>query len=476
MSATSATSAPATTPRKRTFALFYAGEFIAITGMEIALFAIWLYIIRQYGVPVWLQIATVLWYLPFIIASPFAGSLVDRWGARRSMVVACIAGSLNFMAIALFTTVGASLVGPVLFVCAMYFAVVLKIFHLSAFDAAIPFLVPKRNLAKANGVRLVVTVCASILGFAVAEPLLDALSVYGVVAMGCLCYAFALLTLRNVSIKRPDRAAADTAAGSLLKSLLTEFGWAWRYVTARPGLASLLGFVALIHVGLSSCEVLWRRMASSFASGDEIVLVAVSALAGVIVGTVLMVTLGSVRRLADTILASSMLLAGAIVLGSLRPNTALLAIAAFLLLASGPVLIGSIQTLMQLKVAPGMLGRTAAMRNALSSLPYLAARLTSLLLLLPLVAEKDVHAPWLAAIVGAGPGRGIATSTLVIGLVLAACFLLLYLHSSMRSVEQNFPDVTPHDLASDATQSAGLEGTPTRSGSGVPEQGGQILV
>ncbi len=465
MSATSATLA--TTPGRRTFALFYAGQFIAITGMELALYSIWTYLVFQYGFPVWLQVSTFLWYLPFVIASPFAGSLVDRWGARRSMMVASIAGALNFMTLALFTTVGDSPVAPILFVCTLYFAVILKTFHLAAFDASIPFLVPKRNLGKANGMRMVVTAGAAIVGFAVSGPILDALGLYGVIVMGCLCYAFALLTLRNVSIAKPSRTAVDTAAGSQLKSLLTEFGWAWRYVTTRPGLASLLGVVALATVGLSSCEALWHQMASSFASSDEIVLVAVSAVAGITIGTVLMMTLGSVRRLADTILASSMLLAGEMVLGSLRPNTALLAIASFLLLASGPVLIGSIQTLMQLKVAPGMLGRTAAMRNVLSSLPFMATRIASLLLLVPLVGEKDVDAPWLAAIVGAGPGRGIATTTLVIGLVLATCFLLVYLHSSVRSVEQNFPDVTPHDLASDSPQSALLGGAPARSGSTV---------
>jgi len=459
MSATSAT-----IPGRRTFALFYAGEYIAITGMELTTYAIWGYLISQYGTPLWLQVSVLLWYLPFVIASPFAGSLVDRWGPRRSMIVVCMAGGLNFITLALFTAVGAPPVAPIL---TLYVAVTLKTFHLAAFDASIPFLVPKRSLAKANGMRMVVTGSAAILGFAVSPLLRGALGLYGVIVMACLCYAFALITLMSVSITKPSRTAADTAAGSPLRSLLTEFGWAWRYVTTRRGLVSLLGVLALATVAFSATEALWRQMAPSFASSDEIVLVAMSAFAGIITGTVLMMTLGSVRRLADTILAASMLLAGAMVLGSLRPNTALLAIAAFLFLASGPFLVGSVQTLMQLKVAPGMLGRTAAMRNVLGSLPYMGTRVASLLLLIPLVGAKDVDAPWLAAIVGAGPGRGIAAASLVIGVLLAISFLLIYRRSSLRSVEQNFPDVTPHDLASDSPQTAGLDGTPARGGSTV---------
>lgn len=446
----------ATTPGRRTFALFYAGEFIAITGMELATYSIWTYLASLYGFPVWLQISTFLWYLPFVLVSPFAGALVDRWGARRSMMVASIAGALNFITLALFSTAGTSPLMPVLFVCSLYFAVVLKTFHLTAFDASIPFLVPKQRLAKANGMRMVVTAAAAILGFAVSGPILDTLGLYGVIVMGCVCYAFGLLTLRIVSMAKPIRTAADTAAGPLFKALLVEFGWAWRYLTTRPGLVSLLGFVALAHVGLSACEAFWHEMALSFASRDEIILVAVAAVAGITVGTVLMMVLGSIRRLADSIIASSMLLSGAVVLGSLRPNTVLLAVAAFLLLASGPVLIGSVQTLMQLKVVPGMLGRTAAMRNLLSSLPFMATRITSLVVLLPLVNDKDVDAPWLTAVVGAGNDRGIAAVTLVIGIALVVTFFLIYRRSSVRTVEQNFPDVTPHDPVPAAPPTAEL--------------------
>ena len=441
MSATSAT-----TPWRSSFAFFYAGQFTAITGLEFATYCIWGYVAWLYGFPLWVKVSVFLWYLPFLIAAPFAGSLVDRWGARRSMVVASIAGGLNFMAIALLTVVGASRAAPILFVLPLYFAVILKALHLTAFDASIPFLVPKRSLNKANGMRIVVTGAAAILGAALSGPLIGALGLYGVIAMGCLCYAFALLTLRNLSIARPPRTAADTAPGSLLKSLLTEFGWAWRYVTDRPGLAPLLVVVALAHVGLSSSEALWNLMALPFASRDEIILCAVSAAAGITVGTVLTVVLGSVRRLADTILVSSMLLAGAMVLGSLRPSVALLAISAFLLLASTPILVGSIQTLMQLKVVPGMLGRTAAMRNLFVVVGFMGTRIVTLLVIVRLIG-KDVHAPWLAPVVGAGPGRGYAAATLVIGIVLAVCFLFVYLRSALRDVEQNFPDVTPHDAA-----------------------------
>lgn len=442
----------ATTPTRRAFGFFYTGEFIAITGMEFATYSVWIFIIGEVGFPLWLKISAFLWYMPFLIASPFAGSLVDRWGARRAMVVASIAGALNFLALALLAGIGLSTTAPALFVCAMYFAVSLKTLHLAAFDAAIPFLVPKESLGKANGMRMVVTAGAAILGVTVSGPLLGAVGLYGVVAMGCLCYGFALFTLRSVSIAKPSRTAAETAGGSLLGSLLTEFGWACRYVASRRGLASLLLVAALVHVALSSSEALWNQMALPFASDLDIALGAVSAAAGITLGTVLMMKLGTIRRLADIILGSAMLLAGAMVLGSLRPHMVLLSVAAFLLLASTPPLIGSVMTLMQLKVPPGMLGRTAAMRNLCICAPFMVTRITSLVVVIPLLGDKDVDSPWLGAVVGTGTGRGLAAVTLVIGLVLAACFVAVYRRSSLRSLEQSFPDVTPEDLVSAAPQ------------------------
>lgn len=458
---------PATTPWRRTFLVFYTGESIAISGLELTTYAIWGHVLSRLGQPLWLLIFILLWYLPFIVASPFAGSLVDRWGARRSMVVASAAGGLNFATLALLSLLGAPQVAPILFVCTLYVAVTLKTFHLAAFDAAVPFLVPKQSLARANGMRLLVTAGAAILGVVVSRPLLGALGLYGVLAMGCLCYAFALLTLRRVWIAKPSRSPLDTAPGPLLRSLLTEFGWAWRYVVSRRGLVSLLGVIALAHLALSTTEAYWLRMTVSFAARDEIVYCVVIGFAGAVVGSALMATRGSVRRLARTIGISSLVLAGAMVLGSLRPSVPLLAIAAFLLLGAAPILVGAVQTLMQLKVPPGMLGRTAAMRNLSNCIPYMGARIASLLVVLPWVSTRDVDNPWLATVVGSGPGRGIAMATLVIGVVLVLSFLFVYLRTSLRRVEHDLPDVTPHDPDSESTPSGEGAGAAARDGSAV---------
>lgn len=439
----------ATAPWRRAFTIFYIGEFVAITGLAFAMFSLGHYIYYLSDSATWLGIAFALPILPFVLASPFAGSLIDRWGARRSMVVASIAGGVNLLVLAFFTAINVSeLVRIVLF---LYTAAALKALHLAAFDAAIPFLAPKRSLGRVNGTRMFLTAAGAVLGPVVSDPMMGAFGVYGVILMGCLSFAIALLTLKYVPIAKARREAADTADGPLLKALLVEFRWAWRYVTDRPGLAALLGCMAVVNFGIGGSELLLSQMTLSFTSYEQLGAVLSAGALGVAVGTVVMVLWGGPRRLTAGIVGFSMLLAGAMVLGSLRPVVPLLAVAAFLFLGSTPILIGTIQTLLQLKVVPGMLGRTSALKNVFTDFPYMTANIFAGLLaglvFVPLVGEDDVASPAAAAVVGTGPGRGFAMSMLVVGLLIAAAILLLYRYSRLRTMEQDLPDVTPEDIA-----------------------------
>lgn len=456
----------AANPRwRRAFVVFYLGEFISITGLAFAMFSLGHYIYYLSDSATWLGFAFALPIIPFVVASPFAGSLIDRWGAHRSMVVANIAGGVNLLGLAFLTIVNVpELARLIIF---LYTAAALKALHLAAFDTAIPFLVPKRSLSKANGGRMFLTAGGALLGPVIAAPMLEVFGTYGVVLMGCLCFLVALFTLKFVPIAKAPRVAADTVAGPLPKALLIEFQQSWRYITDRPGLTAIFGWMAALNFGIGGAELLLSQMALSFLSYEQLSVILASGAIGVAVGTVAMIRWGGPQRLVSGVLGFSMLFTGALVLGSLRPSMTLLAVAAFFFLGSTPILIGTIQTLIQLKVVPGMLGRTSALKNVFIDLPYMSANifagLLAGLIFVPLVETNDtVSSPVVAAVVGSGPGRGFAATMMALGALIAIVMLLIYRYSGVRSIERRLPDVTPEDL-SDSSQLEGsshLSGTP----------------
>lgn len=450
-------------PWRRTFVIFWCGQFIALTGLAFAMFSLGVYIYVLYESPTLLGVAFALPILPFVLASPVAGPLVDRWGARRALLVSNVGGILNLLVLAALHATGTFAAGRVMMF--LWIAAALKALHLAAFDTAVPFLVPKRHLGRANGTRMFVTATSAVLGPVVAAPLLLAAGVYGVIVMGCLSFTLAIFSLRYVRVPEIRRDGYETAGGT---ALLGEFREAWRYVVSRRGLLVLFGFLGVVNVGIGASELLFTQLTLSFTSEAGLNTVLVVGALGLAVGTLAMIGWGGPRRLAPGMLGFSLLLAAAMVLGALRPSVPLLAVAAFLFLGSTPVIIGTLQTLWHLKVEPQLLGRTAALKNLFIDVPYLLANIlmgfAAGLVFVPLVGEDDVRSPALATLVGNGPGRGFALLMMTVGVVIALCLLLLYRYPRLRHLEHELPDVTPSDMAAASPPPAAVADTMDRSG------------
>ncbi|MFC0527599.1 MFS transporter [Phytohabitans kaempferiae] len=443
----------ATVPWRRTFMIFWIGQFVALTGLALAMFSLGVYVYRLSDSPTTLGIAFAVPIIPFIVASPIGGVLVDRWGPKRALLVSNALGLGNVLVVALFHAIGTFEAGRVLLF--LWAAAAIKAMHLAAFEAATVFLVPKRSLARANGLRMFLTGAGALVGPVVSIPLLDAANVLGVILIGSLSFALSLVTLGLVRIPDIQRDRVGASAGT---SFAGEFRDAWRYITARPGLVAVMACLIAISAATGSAELLTTQLTLSFTTEEALSVVLLSGAFGLAVGTVAMLVWGGPKRLSSGLFSFSMLFAGAMLVSGLRPNVLLLSVAAFLFMGSTPILIGTVKTLWQLKVRPELLGRTAALSNLLVDVPYMLANIlmgfAAGLAFVPLVGEDEVRVPVLEALLGAGPGRGYALQMMVVGLVVATCVILAYRSPRMRNVEEELPDVTPEDVE------AGVETTP----------------
>ncbi len=85
--------------------------------------------------------------LPYSVVGPFAGALLDRWDRRRVLVAANLVRGLLILVAALSVALGAS--GPTLFALALV-VIGISRFVGSGLSAALPHVVPVRNLVEAN--------------------------------------------------------------------------------------------------------------------------------------------------------------------------------------------------------------------------------------------------------------------------------------------------------------------------------------
>lgn len=449
----------------RAFVILWCGQFVSMIGSSLSGFALGVYVYQVTGSATTFGLIFALSALPFVAASPFTGSLVDRWGARRALLVGNVGALFVMLVLALLLFTGVFRPWHVTVIVA-----VLSVFgalQIPAFGAAVPLLVSKRHLGQANGMRMLAAATSQIVAPVVAGFLLLAIGIYGIVVMDCVTFGLGIVTLLFVRIPSAQR-GEDVPATAGSPPLLQDFRVAWHYVDRRRGLLALLVFIAALEFCAGVVDLALTPLILAFASSGA--LGTALSIGGIGMGatSLAMTVWGGPRRRVRGILGFSFVLAVAIVVGSLRPNITVIAAAAFGFLGSLAIVITCNQSVWQTKVEPHLLGRVIALQYMIASVPQLLsfalAGLAADHIFVPLVGRDHVRSPLIAALVGDGPGRGFALLIMVMGVLLALCVGLAYLYPRLRHLEDELPDVTPEDatLEDAVEESAGVDSAEAR--------------
>ncbi|MGQ4490557.1 MFS transporter [Streptomyces sp. 372A] len=431
----------------RAYILLWTGQFAALATSSVSSFALGVYCFLQSGSVTSLAVLYALPFVPFLLVAPLAGPLVDRWGAKRAMLVS----TTGSMLVALLMTV--LLWTDTFAVWQVYFIVLvtatLRALDLPAFEAALPLLVPPDQIPRATGMRMLATGVSAVFGPVLAGALLAVVDIEGIVALNCLSFLLALGTLALVRI--PRLPALGTADGGARPSLLADARAGWDYLAERPGLLSLTALLGLMSFGVGFGELVLPPLVLAFDGADALGMVmSVGALGMVLVSGAFSIWNWPPPRYRITgLLAAMSLFSVALLLASLRPSLTLLSVAVFLFMGCATFIVGTAQTVWQVKVEPRMLGRTTALRNAVSMTPQLVGNLSAGVLCewvaVPLAGRDRVRSGAVALLVGDGPGRGYALSLTALAVGTAVAVALLTRSGPLRRLDRELPDVNRTD-------------------------------
>jgi hypothetical protein len=250
-----------------------------------------------------------------------------------------------------------------------------------------------------------------------------------------------------------------------VNALLRDSRDAWRYITARRGLVLLLVLLCIINFGIGTGEVLLPPIVLAFSSTRALGAVFSMGAVGMIVFSIALGAWPRPIRYVRSALVAAFVFAGSMILAAVRPNVAVIAVAAFLFLGTATLIIANIQTLWQVKTVPDMLGRTAALKNGVMVVPQavgnaLAGELADAFK--PLVGVNHVRSPFVAALVGNGHGRGFSLLLMLAGLLIVLLVLAVSLSPRLRHVQDELPDAIP-DLIEDMTADVASAAGPTQA-------------
>ena len=248
------------------FRILWAGQSLSLLGSGMARFAVMIWAFQVEGTATALALLGFFNCLTYVIASPFAGVLVDRWSRRSVMVLADLgAGLMTVFLLAMFWLSRLEL-------WHLYLAVgmvgVFEAFQEPAFSASISLLVPRQDYTRSNALLGLGRSAARMLAPAFAGLLLPLAGLGVVMLVDLFTLSLALFGLLLVRIPAIS-AAGRQASGSFRHEI--KFGA--RYILKRPGLRGLLFTFFLVNLfGTLTYFAVLSPMILARTGGSEVIL------------------------------------------------------------------------------------------------------------------------------------------------------------------------------------------------------------
>jgi MFS family permease len=422
-----------------------AGQAVSILASTMVEFALSIWVYERTSSATVLGGMTAAFTVPFLLLTPLAGAMVDRYNRKLMMMASDITAGIGTLAMLLLYLFG----GLQNWHFYMINAVIGigTAFHMPAYSAAITTMVPKEHYGRANGMMSFVEAGPGIAAPMLAGLLLPLVGLEGILIIDLGALLLALLTLAIVHIPQPARTAEGLeGAGNLWREAVYGF----RYILKRP---SLVGFVVILFFTnflCGFCNAVYTPLILARTGNDSVVLGSARAAAAVsfaVGGLVFSIWGGLKRRIHGFLLGWAIFwLFGAVIFALFRDVTAwvILNLACGIFATLG---VTSGQALLQTKVAPDVQGRVFAARRLLTWAPDMITPVLGGAMADYWMEPAMRSGGWLSNsfswLVGTGAGSGMALQMFIFGILTILFLMLGYVFPQVRNMEDILPD---HDV------------------------------
>ncbi len=225
-----------------TFLTIWGGQLVSAIGSEMTKFAIAIWTWELTGKATPLSLILFFSHIPTVIASFFAGVLVDRWNRKQLIIVGDSIAGLSTIAILLL------FMSNQLEIWHIYLTAVINglfgYVQTLAFSTSMSTIVPKKHYARASAMMSIKFSISTILGPACAGVFYPLIGLVGVLIVDIMTFIVAVSILWFVHIPQPKNSKVEKSHGDNNWQELT-FGF--RYIFQRPGLLALLIFMLIYN-------------------------------------------------------------------------------------------------------------------------------------------------------------------------------------------------------------------------------------
>ncbi|WP_433119630.1 amino acid adenylation domain-containing protein [Micromonospora sp. CA-246542] len=426
-------------PSLARFAVVAFGQFISMIGSGLSTLVLSIWVYQQTGSITDFAVVSAVGMLPGILAGPVAGAVADRWDRRRVMLASDSVAAAAMVALVLLVTLGGGLE-----LWQIYLAVSVTslagAFQRPAYLAAVAQLVPKRYLGHANGISQLGVGAGLVFAPMLGAGLIGLIGIRGVILIDVSTFCVGALTLLLVRFpnrlfrRREETFRAEVANG-------------WRYIARRPGLRAALRFFVIDHAFYTLGFAVITPMLLIEQSPVALGLALSAGGVGGLLGSLTMGLWGGTpRRATGMILFMGVAsLAMAVVGVGVHPVFAVAGM--FALTFAESLIDGHWIALIQTKVGFDLQGRVLSIFITVMMLTmpvgYLVVGPLAEHHVQPLLEPGGALAGTVGAVIGTGPGRGLALLVVLSGLLQLGWAIRGWCNPTLRLIEDDLPDAVP---------------------------------
>jgi MFS family permease len=406
------------------FVVLWSGQVISLLGSAMTWFAFTLWVWQKTEQASALATVSFLVFLPSILFMPIAGTMVDRWERKQTLMLSDLGSAFaTLVALVLYQSNALALWHIYLLSLLVGF---FTAFQYPAYMAATTTLLPQTEYARAQGMIGLAQSSSKIFAPMLAATLLPFIGMGGIMTIDLLTFLVAFGGLLWIKIPpHPDLQPANPPQAGFTR----EVAYGFRYIFAHPTLRSLTILFIAANFFLAIGATLLAPTILSYTSNDESALAAilsVGAVGGIVGGGLLSIWGGPKQRVHGILLGGVAACLVGISLFGLARSVIMWAAASFFFSFFEPFVQGSDAAIRQSIIRKDALGRVFSAQQLLTQIPYLIG-----------VGASGWLAEFgMAKLVGTESGLHLSMMLVFAGIFGAVIFLSGYAVPSIRHAER----------------------------------------
>ncbi len=353
----------------RAFTIIWLGQIVSLLGSAMTWFAFTLWVWQKTGQATSLATVSFLSFLPSILFMPIAGSFVDRWEHKQTLIISDLA-SASVTCIVLILYITNTLALWHIYLLSLFVGF-FNAFQYPAYIAAVTALLPKDDYTRAQGMIGIAHASPNIFAPMIAAALLPMIGMSGIMTIDLLTFlaAFGVLMWINIPPRADLEPAPSTQAG-----FTRDITLGFRTIFATPSLRALTMLFFSANFFLAIGATLLSPTVLSHTANNERALAAVlsvGAIGGITGGGLLSIWGGPKRRVNGILLGGVGACLVGISLFGLARSVLVWAVASFFFSFFEPFVEGGNTAIWQSTADSNMQGRVFSAKQLLTQIPYL---------------------------------------------------------------------------------------------------------